>query len=79
MAVGDVFGDGTVEEKDVLLDDPQQAAIAFDLDFAEIHAVEGDGAGGGVIEPGDQVAESGLARSATSDQGDRLARIERRG
>ena len=40
VAVGDVLGDRAVEEEDVLLDDPQQPAVALDLDVAEVDAVE---------------------------------------
>ncbi len=76
VAVGDVLGDRAVEEKDVLLDDPQQPAVAFDLDLAEVDPVERDRAGGRVVEPGDQVAERRLARAAAADQGDRLARLD---
>ena len=36
VAVGDVLGDRAVEEEDVLLDDPQQPAVALDLDLAEV-------------------------------------------
>ena len=77
--VGDVLGDRAVEEEDVLLDDPQQPAVALDLDVAEVDAVEPDHARGRVVEPGDQVAEGRLARPAAADQRDRLARARRRG
>ena len=76
IAVGDVLGDRAVEEEDVLLDDSQQPAVALDLDFAQIDPVERDRARGRVVEPGDQVAERRLARSAAADQGDRLARLD---
>ena len=76
VAVGDVLGDRAVEEKDVLLDDSQEATVALDLNLTEIHAVERDRAGGWVVESGDQVAERRLARSAPADQGDGFARLD---
>ncbi len=36
--VGDIVGDGPVEEEDVLLDDPEQVAITLDVDLAEVDA-----------------------------------------
>lgn len=59
--VGDVLGDGPVEEEDVLLDDAEEFAVGLDVDVAEVGAVEGDGALARVIEAGDEVAEGGFA------------------
>ena len=71
--VGDVVGDGAVEEEDVLLDDAEESAVGLDVDGAEVGAVEGDAAGGGVVEAGDEVAEGGLAGPAGANEGDGLA------
>jgi hypothetical protein len=40
---------------------------------AEVDAVDADGAAAGVIQPRDQRAEGGLARSGLADQGERAA------
>ena len=76
VAVGDVRGDGAVEQEHVLLDDADQAAVAVDVDVAQVAAVEQDAAAGGVVEAGDEVAERGLAAAAGADEGDRLARLD---
>jgi hypothetical protein len=73
VAVGDVFADRAVEQKHVLVDDADQVAVAGDVDLGHVGAVEQDAAAGGIVEPGDQVAERGLAAAAGADERDRFA------
>ena len=75
-AVGDVFGDGAVEQESVLLDDAQQPAIAVGGDVAQIDAIEQNRAGGRIVEAGDEIAERRLAGAAGADQGDHLAGLD---
>ncbi len=77
--VGDVLGDGAVEEKDILLHDAQERAVTAHVDLAKVAPVEQDAPLRGVVEPGHEVAERGLAAAAGADQGDGLPRrdIER--
>ena len=41
-----------------------------------VHAVDADGAGGGVVQAGDQVGDGGLAGAAGPDQGRQLAGLD---
>ncbi len=71
--VADVFGDGAVEQKNVLLDDAQQPAITFHFDIAQIDAVQLNRPGGGIVKPRHQIAQRRFARAAGTDQCDHLA------
>ncbi len=72
--VGDVVGDGAVEEERVLFDDAEQAGDQLSGgDVLQVHAIERDRAGGGIVETGDKIAERGFTRSA----GTRRARSSR--
>ena len=45
-------------------------------DFAEVDSVELDGAGGGVVETGDEVREGGFAGAAGADEGNAFAGLD---
>ena len=57
----DVLTDGAVEEEGVLKDDAELGAIAVEVDCGEVFAVDGDTAGGGVVEGADQADDGGFA------------------
>ena len=67
-AVGDVLRDRPVKKKRVLLDNPQQPAIAFNRDVAKVRSIQQNRPGGWVIEPRNQVAERRFPRSARANQ-----------
>ena len=69
-SVGEVLGDGAVEEERVLADDAEQPAVAVEPDFFERDAIEPDLAAGRPIKPCDQIGQSGLARTAGADKRD---------
>src|SRR3569623_1344035 len=73
--VADIFGNRAVEQKDVLLDKSEQAAVAIDLDFAQVAAIEFDSTRGRIVKPRNQVAKRCLARAARTDERDHLARL----
>ena len=75
-AVADVRGDGSVEQENVLLDDAEQAAIALNLNLAQVAAVQENASRRRIVEPSDQVAERRLAGAAGADQGDRLTGLD---
>jgi len=73
LGVGDVLGDGAVEEEDILFDDAEESAVGPWVDVAEVVSVEADGALGGVVEASDEVAEGGFAGAAGPDECDGFA------
>ena len=72
-AVGDVLGHRAVEQKRLLQDDADVAAVFLDGEGADVRAVDQDGPLGDVVEAADQVDDGGLARPAGADQPDHLA------
>ncbi len=68
--VGDVVGDGAVEQEDVLLDDAEVCAVFGDGEIAEVDAVDEDATVGGVVEASDEVGEGCLAGAAGADESD---------
>ena len=58
---GDILADRAFEEKHILFDDAQQAPVFLELDISNIHAIQMDRTLGRIVEPGDQIAECGLA------------------
>lgn len=61
VAGSDVVGDGVVEEDDFLADEGQKATQVGHTEVTQVGAVEGDGAGGGVIEAEEEVHEGAFA------------------
>jgi len=61
--------DGVVEEHRVLGDDGDVAAQVGEAHRAHVVAVDGDPAGGGLVEAGNEVGEGGLAGAAGADEG----------
>ena len=76
-AVGDVLGDGAVEQKGLLQHDADVAAILLHRERAHVHAVHQDGAGADIVEAADEVDERALAGAARSHQADHLAGLDR--
>ncbi len=72
-AEGDVLADGGGEEGRLLQHDPDLLAQRLQRHVADVVAVDGDAAVGGVIEARDQVDDRGLARAGRAQQGDHLA------
>src|SRR5207302_9218308 len=70
VAVADVVEDAVVEQERLLLHEGEVAAEAVAGDGAEVAAVEGDGAGGGVVEAQEQVEDGALAGAAGAAEGD---------
>src|ERR1700691_2900963 len=73
LAHADIVADGAIEEENVLADKTDLRAQAGDFGFAEVDAVEKYRALGRVIEPQDQLQESGFAAAAGSHDDDKLA------
>ena len=73
-AVGDVLADGAAEQGGLLQDDADLPAQRLQRHVADVDAVDGDAAGGGVVEARDQVDDRALARSGGADDGQGLGR-----
>ena len=69
-AVGDVVGDGVVEEEGVLGDESDALAQAGEGPVAQVLPGDADGAGGGVEEARQEVDEGGFPRAGAADEGD---------
>ena len=76
ISVGDVLGDGIVEEDAFLGDDADHAAPVIDFEGADVLTVNQYAAGGGIVETGEEVGDGGLAAAAGTDEGDGLAAWE---
>ena len=72
-AVSDVFAHGSAEEIYILLDDAYGFTQALERDLLYVLAVYRDLSPGNVVEPGDEIAEGGLAASARTDDRQVLA------
>ena len=77
VAVGDVVGDGVLEQDGFLGNDADLSAEAADAQVADVVAVDRDRPLVHVPEPGQQVHERGLAAAVGADQGDGLAVADR--
>src|SRR5699024_1210173 len=73
LTVADVFENGVGEEEHVLLDDADVLPQRVLGHGPDVQAADGEGAVGAVVEPGDQLAEGGLAAAGGADDGDGLA------
>ena len=73
LAVADVLENGVGKEEHILLDDADVLVDGPLGHVPDVVAVELDGAVGDLIEPGDQLAEGGLAAAGGADDGDGLA------
>jgi hypothetical protein len=69
QAVGDVEGDGPLHQEGFLGDDADLLPKFPEVHPPEIGPVHEDGTSVGVVEPGDEVGEGGLARSRRAHQG----------
>ena len=76
--VGDVRGDRVVEQHDILAHQRDVRAQAAELEGCDVHAVEQDLSGIRSVEARQQVGERGLARAGGPDQGNGLARFDRK-
>ncbi len=79
FSVGDVVGDGAVEEIDILQDHGELGAVEFQGELADVGVVEADGAAGDVEETGDEIDEGGFsgARGANDGEGGAGANVQR--
>ena len=77
--VGDVLGDGAVEQRRVLRHHGDGAAQAALGDLGDVLAVDQDPAALQVVEPLDQLDEGRLARARRPDQRQPLARRDAQG
>ncbi len=73
VSVGDVIGDGVLEEDRLLDDHADLAAEAPELDVADVVAVDPDRPGIDVPEAREQVHQGGLAAAVGADQRDGFA------
>ena len=73
LAVADVLENGVGEKEHVLLDDADVLVDGALGHIPDIVAIELDGTLGDLVEPGDQLAEGGLAAAGGADDGDGLA------
>ena len=71
-AVGDVVADGGGEEEHVLLDGADGLPQGGEGGVPDVYAVDGDGAGGDVVEAGHEVDDGGLAAAGGAHEGDHL-------
>ena len=71
-AVGDVLTDGAAEQGGLLQHDADLPPQRLQRDAADVGAVDGDAAGGDVIEARDQVDDRALAGPGRADDGQRL-------
>ena len=76
-ADGDVVAGGEIVAHEILEDDTHVGAQLFDVVFAKIAAVEQDAAFVGVVQPGQQLHQGGLAGAVLADQRHHLAGLER--
>src|SRR5437667_4106682 len=76
--VGDVRGDRVVEQHDILAHQRDVRAQAAELERRDVDAVEQDLSGIRSVEARQQVGERGLARAEGPDQGNDLARFDRK-
>jgi len=76
LAVGDVFGDGALEEHRLLPHQPDLLPQPAHVQLAQRHAVERDRARQRVVEALEQRHERRLARPRGAAQGDPLARLD---
>ena len=72
-AEGEVLPDAHREQRRVLEGGGDDAAQLGQRQVADVDAVDGDPAGGDVVEPADQRGQRRLARAGGPDQRDRLA------
>ena len=71
---GDVFGDRSREEHDVLLDRRDLRAKRRQVPFPDVDAVDQDAALVDIIDAGDQLGQRALAGAGFADDRDRFAR-----
>ena len=76
FAEGDVFGDGGVEEEDVLADEGEVGAEVGDAEGFERDAVDFDLAGGGIVKAEEEVDEGAFAGAAFAGEAEALAARE---
>ena len=72
-AVADILENGVGKQKHILLHDANVLVDGVLGHIPDILAVDGDGAAGDLVEPGNQLAQGGLAAAGGTDDGDGLA------
>ena len=77
--VGDVFGDGPVEEEGVLHNGGDVLPQGLDGDVPDVLPVDADGAGLRLVEAGDELGDGGLADAGRADEGDHLTGLRAEG
>src|SRR5579875_2799147 len=73
--VGDVFGDGAVEEEWLLGNDADLAPEVFEGDLAIVYAIYADNAGIRLVKTADEIDCRGFSGSGFAHQADHLARL----
>jgi hypothetical protein len=71
----DILGNGGAEEHRLLAHNPNLIAEPADVDVLQVHAVQADGAGAGVVEALDELDDGALAAAAGSHQRHGLVRL----
>jgi len=71
----DILRNRGAEEHRFLPHNPNLIAEPADVDVLQIHAVQADGAGAGVVEALDELDDGALAAAAGSHQRHRLVRL----
>ena len=75
FAKGDVIGNRTREEENILFDDGDLLPQGCQISVADFHTVHFDGAAGCVVDAVDKFDEAGLARAGLPDNGNGLSRL----
>ena len=73
FSVGDVFGDGGVEEEDVLADEGEVQAEVGEAGEVDGEIVDEDLAGGGIVEAEEEVEEGAFAGAAFAGEAEAAA------
>ncbi len=76
LAHADVVADGAIEEENVLPDEADLRAEAGDGGFAEVDAIEKNGAFRRIVEAEDELKKSGFATAAGAYDDDELAMLD---
>ena len=71
-SIADILHDGSREQEDILLNDPDALAEALLREVADIVSVHGHTAAGHIVKARDQVAHGGLSAAGLSHQRDSL-------
>src|ERR1044072_618283 len=73
MSEAAIFRNRAREEMDVLQHQTEQPAKIFQIELADVHAIDHDAALADVVEPQQQIDKRRLARARRADDGDALS------